>query len=72
MFSDSSMIGAFSINLVKVVCQKVDVGGERERGGVVPEPHLNLLRVQATSKEDRRARMPETVKSDAFDAGGSA
>src|SRR5690349_9746261 len=42
----------------------MDVGRERERGRVMPEPHLNLLRVQAATKEDRCARMAERVEAD--------
>jgi hypothetical protein len=37
--------------LRQVVREQVDVGREREGGGVVPEPHLYLLRVQAAAKE---------------------
>ncbi len=52
-----------------VLRQEMHVRRERERGGVVAEPQLHLLRVQPTAEQDRPAHMAQRVEAGPLDAG---
>jgi len=49
--------------LPELVLEQVDVGVERERRGVVPEPPLYLFRVGASFEEHRSTGVPEGVEA---------
>jgi hypothetical protein len=50
----------------------MDVRRHREGGGVVPEPHLHLLRVQAELEQPRRAGVSERVEASPLNTGAAS
>ena len=60
------------VGVREVVGEQVHVDAHRERGRVMPEPNLHLLRVQAATEEHRRARVPERVEARPRDAGAAS